>query len=107
VKVFFAVAHDPTQLDRQGPDQGSQYRSAIFYTTPEQKQIAEAYIDQLNKIRAFANQIVTKVEPLRDFFPAEDYHQNYAALHPGEPYIATYDMPKVRALKKLFPRLYV
>jgi peptide-methionine (S)-S-oxide reductase len=107
LKVFFAVAHDPTQMNRQGPDQGTQYRSAIFFSTPGQKKIAEAYIDQLQRAKIFAQPLATKVEPLDKFYEAEDYHQDYARLHPANPYIASNDLPKVAALEKEFPQLYV
>jgi len=106
LKVFFSVAHDPTELNRQGPDHGTQYRSAIFYLTQEQKEVAEAYIDQLQQAEIFKSPIVTKLEPLKGFYPAEDYHQNYARLHPLDLYIAINDMPKVKALEKEFPDLY-
>ncbi len=105
--VFFSVAHDPTQLNRQGPDVGSQYRSAIFYGSDEQKQIAEAYIAQLAKAKIFPRPIVTQVVPLRAFYPAEAYHQDYAALHPNDPYIAYNDAPKVAKLRQQFPDLYI
>ncbi len=107
LKVFFSVAHDPTQVDRQGPDRGTQYRSAIFFDTPEQKKIAEAYIAQLQKAKIFPKQIATKVEPLKKFYEAEAYHQNYARAHPDDPYIAINDTPKVEALKKELPQLCV
>jgi len=106
LKVFFSVAHDPTQLNRQGPDVGTQYRSAIFYSTPEQKRIADAYVDQLNRAKAFSRPIVTEIAPLKAFYQAEDYHQNYLALHPNEPYIVFNDMPKLAELKQQFPDLY-
>lgn len=106
LKVFFSVAHDPTELNRQGPDEGTQYRSAIFYTTPEQKEIAEAYIQQLSKAKAFSRPIVTQVSALKAFYPAEDYHQQYFDHHPYEPYIVINDAPKVANLKKEFPELY-
>ena len=105
--VFFSVAHDPTQLNRQGPDDGTQYRSSIFYNSEEQKRIAEAYIAQLDKAKVFRHPIVTKVVPLEAFYPAEAYHQNYAALHPNQPYIMFNDAPKVEHLKQQFPNLYV
>ena len=105
--VFFSVAHDPTQLNRQGPDDGTQYRSSIFYNSEEQKRIAEAYIAQLDKAKVFGRPIVTKVVPLEAFYPAEAYHQNYAALHPNQPYIMFNDAPKVEHLKQQFPNLYV
>jgi len=106
LQIFFSVAHDPTELDRQGPDRGTQYRSAIFPTDAEQARVAEAYIAQLNRAHAFAAPIVTKIEPGRSFYPAEAYHQNYLTLHPEQPYIAINDIPKVAALKQLFPSLY-
>ena len=107
LRVYLSVAHDPTQLNRQGPDSGTQYRSEIFYTTPEQQKIAEAYIDQLGKAKIFSDPIVTKIAPLEAFYPAEDYHQDYAKQHPMNPYIVINDAPKVRALAKLYPKLYV
>jgi peptide-methionine (S)-S-oxide reductase len=106
LRVFFSVAHDPTQLNRQGPDEGTQYRSAIFYKGDEQKHIAEAYIQQLEAGRIFPRKIVTQVVPLQAFYPAEGYHQNYAALHPNQPYIRFNDAPKVEHLKVQFPNLY-
>jgi peptide-methionine (S)-S-oxide reductase len=106
LRVFFSVAHDPTQLNRQGPDEGTQYRSSIFYSNDEQKRIADAYIAQLDNAKVFPRPIVTKVVPLQDFYPAEAYHQNYAALHPNQPYIVFNDAPKVEHLKKEFPDLY-
>jgi len=106
LKVFFSVAHDPTQLNRQGPDSGSQYRSAIFYADEEQKHIAEAYISQLEQAKTFPRRIVTQVVPLKAFYPAEGYHQNYATLHPDNPYIAINDAPKVEHLRQQFPYLY-
>jgi len=107
LKVFFSVAHDPTELNRQGPDEGSQYRSVIFYANDEQKRVAEAYIAQLDKAHVFARPIVTQVVALKAFYPAEAYHQNYATLHPNQPYIAINDLPKVANLQKLLPDLYV
>lgn len=106
LKIFFQVAHDPTQLNRQGPDRGPQYRSAIFYSDDQQKQIASTYIDQLNQAKAFSKPIVTQVTALQKFYPAEAYHQNYLALHPNEPYIVFNDLPKLDALKKEFPARY-
>ena len=106
LKVFFSVAHDPTQLDRQGPDVGSQYRSAIFYANPTQKEIAQRYIAQLDAAKAFKRPIVTQVVPLDKFYAAEDYHQNYLALHPDQPYIVYNDLPKLAELKKEFPAYY-
>jgi len=105
LKVFFAVAHDPTQLNRQGPDEGRQYRSSIFYGNDEQKSIAEAYIAQLEKAHVFNRSIVTTVVPLEAFYAAEDYHQNFLAQHPDYPYIVVNDLPKLRALKAEFPEL--
>jgi peptide-methionine (S)-S-oxide reductase len=107
LQVYFSVAHDPTQLNRQGPDEGTQYRSAIFYANDEQKRIADAYIDQLDQAKVFRRPIVTKVVAFDAFYPAEAYHQGYADKHPGDPYIATYDLPKVADLRKGFPNLYV
>jgi len=106
LKIFFQVAHDPTQLNRQGPDRGTQYRSAIFYTNDQQKEIAQRYIEQLNQAKVFGKPIVTQVNPLDKFYPAESYHQNYLAQHPYEPYIVYNDMPKLEALKKEFPARY-
>jgi peptide-methionine (S)-S-oxide reductase len=105
--VFFSVAHDPTQLDRQGPDVGTQYRSAIFYMNDDQKRVAEAYVAQLDKAKAFGAPIVTQVAKLPAFYPAEGYHQNYLALHPTQPYIVVNDLPKLAALQKEWPELYV
>ncbi len=107
LQVFFSVAHDPTELNRQGPDTGTQYRSAIFYTTPEQEKIAQDYIAQLDAAHVFSKPIVTQVSPLRKFYAAEAYHQNYAAEHPDNPYIVTNDLPKVADLKKEFKDIYV
>ena len=106
LKVFFSVAHDPTQLNRQGPDSGTQYRSAIFFANEEQKHIAEAYISQLDQAKSFPRPIVTQVVPLKAFYKAEGYHQNYATLHPDNPYIAINDAPKVDHLREQFPNLY-
>ena len=106
LKVFFAVAHDPTQRNRQGPDVGSQYRSVIFYATPQQQQVANSYIAQLTAVHAFDAPMVTQVVPLKGFYTAEAYHQNYAALHPDNPYIAYNDAPKVAHLKQWLPALY-
>jgi len=107
LRVFFSVAHDPTQLNRQGPDEGSQYRSAIFYASDEQKRTAVAYIAQLEKANIFPRPIVTQVTPLKAFYPAEAYHQNYASLHPNNPYIVYNDAPKVDNLRRQFPNLYM
>jgi peptide-methionine (S)-S-oxide reductase len=107
LQVFFTVAHDPTQLNRQGPDVGPQYRSAIFYATATQKSIAQAHIDQLTAARAFPRAIVTQVVPLAGFYPAEAYHQDYLNRHPDDPYIVFHDWPKIDSLRKKFPSLYV
>ena len=106
LKVFFSVAHDPTELNRQGPDRGTQYRSAIFYGNEEQKRIAEAYIKQLDRAKVFNQPIVTQVTPLQAFHDAEAYHQNYLAQHPNEPYIVINDIPKLDNLRKHLPKLY-
>ena len=106
LEVFFSVAHDPTQLNRQGPDHGTQYRSAIFTTGEDQKRVAQAYIAQLDQAKAFPRKIVTEVVPLPAFYPAEAYHQNYVALNPTQPYIVYNDLPKVANLKEQFPALY-
>ena len=107
LRVFFSVAHDPTQLNRQGPDVGTQYRSAIFYANESQKKVAAAYIDQLTKSKAFSRPIVTEVSPLSKFNLAESYHQDYARLHPYEPYIMINDAPKVKNLRRDLPELWV
>jgi peptide-methionine (S)-S-oxide reductase len=106
LQIYFSVAHDPTQLDRQGPDEGTQYRSAIFPTSPEQERIAKAYIAQLDKARAYHAPIVTRIEPSQTFYPAEDYHQDYLTLHPTQPYIVYNDLPKIGNLKRIFPDAY-
>ncbi len=106
LRVFFSVAHDPTQLNRQGPDDGTQYRSMISYTSDEQKKIAEAYIAQLDAAKVYPHKIVTQVVPLKNFYAAEAYHQDYAAQHPNSPYIFFNDAPKIEHLKKEFPELY-
>ncbi len=106
LRIFFSVAHDPTELNRQGPDTGTQYRSSIFYATDEQKRIAETYIAQLEQAKVFPRPIVTQVVPLKAFYPAESYHQNYAQLHPDNPYIVYNDAPKVANLRHEFPDLY-
>jgi len=106
LKVFFSVAHDPTELNRQGPDTGTQYRSAIFYSTEEQQRIALAYINQLNQAKIFNRTIVTQVVAFNSFYQAEGYHQDYAVKHPDDPYIATNDLPKVENLRKQLPNLY-
>lgn len=107
LKVFFAVAHDPTELNRQGPDTGTQYRSAIFYSNDEQKRVALAYIDQLNQAKVFERPIVTQVAALKSFYEAEAYHQDYALHHPNDTYIVVHDLPKVANLRRQFPKLYV
>ena len=107
LQIFFSVAHDPTQLNRQGPDTGTQYRSAIFTTSDEQKKVAEAYIAQLNAAKVYKKPIVTKVGPLEGFYAAEAYHQDYLTLHPSQPYIAYNDLPKIENLKKIFAENYV
>ena len=105
LKVFFAVAHDPTELNRQGPDEGTQYRSAIFYATPDQQTVAQAYIRQLDTAQIFRKRIVTQVVPLEGFYPAEAYHQHFLDQHPDYPYIVYNDLPKLDHLKKAFPEL--
>jgi peptide-methionine (S)-S-oxide reductase len=107
LQIFFSVAHDPTQLNRQGPDSGTQYRSAIFTANDEQKKVADAYIAQLNAAKVYRKPIVTKVGPLEAFYPAEAYHQDYLTLHPNQPYIAFNDIPKVEAMKKIFAQDYI
>jgi peptide-methionine (S)-S-oxide reductase len=106
LQVFFSVGHDPTQLNRQGPDEGTQYRSAIFFSSSEQETIARSYIAQLSAAKAFEAPIVTKLEPLSGFYPAEAYHQDYLIQHPRAPYIVFNDLPKIENLKRLFPNLY-
>ena len=106
LRVFFSVAHDPTELNRQGPDAGTQYRSALFFTDPAQKRVADAYVAQLDRARSFHGHIVTEVAPLKAFYPAEAYHQNYATNHPNNPYIVINDAPKVEHLRQMFPELY-
>jgi peptide-methionine (S)-S-oxide reductase len=106
LQIFFSVAHDPTQLNRQGPDSGTQYRSAIFTTSDDQRKVAEAYIAQLNAAKVYPKPIVTKVSSLQGFFPAEAYHQDYLTLHPNQPYIAYNDLPKIENLKKIFAENY-
>jgi peptide-methionine (S)-S-oxide reductase len=106
LKIFFSVAHDPTQLNRQGPDVGTQYRSSLFYMSDEQKKTADSYIDVLNKGHVFGRPIVTEVVKYKAFFPAEAYHQDYAETHPNDPYILVNDAPKVVSLRKQFPELY-
>lgn len=107
LQIFFSVVHDPTQLNRQGPDSGTQYRSAIFTTSEAQKKVAEAYIAQLDQAKLFKKPIVTKIGKLEAFYPAEGYHQDYLTLHPSQPYIAYNDLPKVENLKKIFAENYL
>jgi peptide-methionine (S)-S-oxide reductase len=106
LQIYFSVAHDPTQLNYQGPDVGTQYRSTIFPTGSQQAQVAKAYIDQLNQARVFDAAIVTTIEPDRQFYPAEDYHQDFLTLNPGNPYIVINDLPKIEDLKQFFPDRY-
>ncbi|CAN5396491.1 peptide-methionine (S)-S-oxide reductase MsrA [soil metagenome] len=106
LQIYFSVAHDPTQLNRQGPDSGTQYRSTIFPANAEQQRVARAYIDQLNAAKSFGKPLATTIEPAKNFYPAEDYHQDYLTLHPNQPYIVFNDLPKVENLKRLFPTNY-
>ena len=106
LQIYFSVAHDPTELNRQGPDSGTQYRSAVFPTSPDQVRIAKAYIAQLDQADVFDAAIVTKIEPDKSFYPAEDYHQDFLAKNPTYPYIVINDQPKIEALKRLFPQAY-
>jgi peptide-methionine (S)-S-oxide reductase len=106
LQIYFSVAHNPTQLNYQGPDHGTQYRSEIFTTNETQAEVAKAYIAQLDAAKAYEEPIVTQVNALEAFFPAEDYHQDYATLHPDQPYIAYHDLPKIENLKQLFPEVY-
>jgi peptide-methionine (S)-S-oxide reductase len=106
LKIFFSVAHDPTQLNRQGPDTGTQYRSVIFFNSEDQQRIAQAYVKQLDDTKLFPDRIVTQIVPFVAFYRAEDYHQDYAAHHPENPYIAQCDAPKVKHLREQFPNLY-
>jgi peptide-methionine (S)-S-oxide reductase len=105
LKVFFAVAHDPTQVGGQGPDTGSQYRSAIFFANPDQQKVAQAYLTQLSRAKAFSKPIITTLEPLTQFYPAEAYHQNYIDRHPTAPYVVMHDLPKLNQLRQQFPQL--
>ena len=107
LRVYFSVAHDPTELNFQGPDQGSSYRSEIFAANPEQARVAQAYIAQLNNAHVYSGPIVTKVETLKGFYPAEGYHQDFLINHPEYPYIVFNDLPKIAALKRVFPALYL
>ena len=106
LRLYFSVAHDPTQLDRQGPDRGPSYRSEIFYASPAQERVAKAYIEQLNKAKVYPSPIVTKIEPLKAFYAAEDYHQDYLIHNPRQPYIVYNDLPKIEALKTIYPQHY-
>jgi peptide-methionine (S)-S-oxide reductase len=106
LRLYFAVAHDPTQLNRQGPDSGPSYRSEIFFTSPAQERIAKAYVAQLTKANVFMAPIVTKIEPMKGFYPAEDYHQDFLIHNPTYPYIVRNDLPKIDALKRIYPELY-
>ena len=106
LQIYFSVVHDPTQLNRQGPDAGTQYRSAVFYADAAQQQLTNTYIAQLDAAKVFRSKIVTRLEPLNGFYPAEDYHQDYATLHPESGYIRSFDLPKIANLKKLFPQWY-
>jgi peptide-methionine (S)-S-oxide reductase len=106
LQIFFSVAHDPTQLNRQGPDVGTQYRSAIFYSDESAKRVAQSYISQLGRASAFGRPMVTRIDPLTKFYPAEAYHQDYALTHPESPYIEYVDLPKVENLMRLFPDIY-
>jgi peptide-methionine (S)-S-oxide reductase len=106
LRLFFSVAHDPTELNRQGPDRGPSYRSEIFFSSPSQERVARAYVEQLSKAKIFSSSIVTRVEPLKAFYPAEDYHQDYLIHNPRQPYIVVNDLPKIDALKRVYPELY-
>ena len=106
LQVYFSVVHNPTELNRQGPDSGTQYRSAVFTTSADQEKVAKAYIAQLDKAKVYSDPIVTKVSSLEKFYPAEAYHQDYATINPTQPYIAYYDLPKIENLSKLFPQDY-
>jgi len=106
LRLFFSVAHDPTELDRQGPDSGPSYRSEIFFQSPAQEHIARAYVEQLTKAKVFHSPIVTRIEPLKGFYPAEDYHQDYLIHNPHQPYIVYNDLPKIEALKQAYPEHY-
>ena len=106
LQIFFSVVHDPTQLNRQGPDSGTQYRSTVFTSDPAERKVVEAYIAQLNAAKVYRSKIATTLEPLQGFYPAEDYHQDYLTLHPGQPYIVINDLPKIENLKKIFAENY-
>jgi peptide-methionine (S)-S-oxide reductase len=107
LQIFFSVAHDPTELNRQGPDEGTQYRSAIFFANEAQRRIAQGYVDQLNAAKVFKHKVVTEISPLKGFFKAEAYHQDYVKHNPSNPYVMYNDLPKLSGLKKEFPQLYV
>ncbi len=106
LQIFFSVAHDPTELNRQGPDRGPSYRSEIFFASPEQERVARAYVEQLTKAKIFGAPIVTRIDPLKGFYPAEDYHQDYLIHNPDQPYIVYNDLPKIAALKRVYPQFY-
>jgi peptide-methionine (S)-S-oxide reductase len=106
LRVYFSVAHDPTELNRQGPDSGTSYRSEIFFTSPMQEKVAKAYVAQLGASHVFSDAIVTKIEKLSGFYAAEDYHQDYLIHNPTQPYIVYNDLPKIDALKRVFPTMY-
>ncbi len=106
LQIYFSVAHDPTQLNRQGPDSGTQYRSTVFTSDPQERKVVESYIAQLNAAKVYKKTIATTLEPLQGFYPAEDYHQDYLTLHPNQPYIAFNDLPKIENLKKIFTDNY-
>jgi peptide-methionine (S)-S-oxide reductase len=106
LQIYFSVAHDPTQLNRQGPDHGTQYRSTIFPASAEQSRVARGYIDQLNRANTFGKVLATSIEPLKAFYPAEGYHQDFLTLHPDHPYIVVNDLPKIDNLKRMFPGNY-
>jgi peptide-methionine (S)-S-oxide reductase len=106
LRLYFSVAHDPTELNRQGPDTGPSYRSEIFFASPAQERIARAYVEQLTKANVFKTPIVTKVEPLKGFYPAEGYHQDFLVKNPGHPYIVRNDLPKIEALKQVYPEVF-
>ena len=106
LQIYFSIAHDPTTLNRQGPDNGTQYRSAVFYKDATQKQVTEKYIAQLDAAKVYEGKIVTQLTPLTAFYPAEGYHQDYATLHPNQPYIATFDLPKIANLKSMMPEVW-
>ena len=106
LQIYFSVAHDPTQLNRQGPDSGTQYRSTVFTSDPAERKVVEAYIAQLNAAKVYRSKIATTLEPLQGFYPAEEYHQDYLTLHPGQPYIVINDLPKIENLKKIFAENY-